>query len=195
MPRPREFDEQVVLDAATERFWMNGYEATSVRDVADQMGITSASLYNAFGDKKSLYRLVLDRYAKAALQVCADALDGNTAPRRALEQFFDASVAEVLNDPSRKGCLVVNTSLEVAPHDDDFQKVVAKVFIRIEKYLRDCIASGQADGTISTKQPAADLARLFLGVHVGIRVLARTRPERELLMGMVRPLFRLLNVP
>jgi TetR/AcrR family transcriptional repressor of nem operon len=184
-----------VLDAATERFWMNGYEATSVRDVADQMGITSASLYNAFGDKKSLYRLVLDRYAKAALQVCADAFDGTTAPRRALEQFFDASVAEVLNDPSRKGCLVVNTSLEVAPHDDDFQKVVAKVFIRIEKYLRDCIASGQADGTISTNQSAADLARLFLGVHVGIRVLARTRPERELLMGMVRPLFRLLNVP
>jgi TetR/AcrR family transcriptional repressor of nem operon len=104
-------------------------------------------------------------------------------------------VAEVLSDPLHKGCLVVNTSLEVAPHDNDFQKVISKVFIRIEKYLRDCIASGQADGTISTNHSAADLARLFLGVHVGIRVLARTRPEQELLMGMVRPLFGLLRHP
>jgi len=60
MARPREFNEQAVLEAATQRFWLNGYEATSVRDLADDMGLTSASLYNAFGDKRALYRRILD---------------------------------------------------------------------------------------------------------------------------------------
>jgi TetR/AcrR family transcriptional regulator, transcriptional repressor for nem operon len=193
MPRPREFDEQIVLDAATDRFWMNGYEATSVRDVAEQMGLTSASLYNAFGDKRALYRRVLDRYAKATLMNCANAFDGKVPPKRAIKEFFDATVAKLLNDAQHKGCLVVNTSLEVAPHDEEFRDVVKNVFVRIEKYLRDCIKTGQADGTISTKHSAADLARSFLGAVLGLRVLARTRPERELLTGLVRPLLSLLD--
>ena len=54
MARPREFDEATVLEAAMHCFWAQGYEATSVRDLAAQMGITGASLYNAFGDKRSL---------------------------------------------------------------------------------------------------------------------------------------------
>ena len=193
MPRPREFDEEVVLDAATQRFWKNGYEATSVRDVAEEMGLTGASLYNAFGDKRALYRLVLDRYAKGSIAECEKALGGNTPPKLAIKKFFDATVTDLLNDAQHKGCLVVNTSLELAPHDEEFREVVKGVFTRIEKYLRDCIEAGQADGSISKRQPAADLARSFLGAVLGLRVLARTRPERELLMGLVRPLLSLLE--
>jgi TetR/AcrR family transcriptional repressor of nem operon len=62
MARPREFDEQAVLEAAVQCFWMHGYEATSVRDLAERMEITGASLYNAFGDKRSLFRRALDHY-------------------------------------------------------------------------------------------------------------------------------------
>lgn len=193
MPRPREFDEEVVLDAATQRFWKHGYEATSVRDLAEEMGLTGASLYNAFGDKRALYRLVLDRYAKGSIAECEKALGGNTPPKLAIKNFFDATVTDLLNDAQHKGCLVVNTSLELAPHDNEFREVVKGVFTRIEKYLRDCIKAGQADGSISMRQPAADLARSFLGAVLGLRVLARTRPERELLIGLVRPLLSLLE--
>jgi TetR/AcrR family transcriptional regulator, transcriptional repressor for nem operon len=195
MARPREFDEELVLDAATQCFWLNGYEATSVRDLADQMGMTSASLYNAFGDKRALYRLVLDRYVKSALQSCATIFEGGESPMRAMELYFHTIVEEALGDRLHKGCLVVNTSLEVAPHDKDFRKAVSDVFVRIEQYLRDCIRAGQSDGTIMTRQPATDLARLLLGALLGIRVLARTRPDRELLTGLVRPLFLLLQGP
>jgi TetR/AcrR family transcriptional repressor of nem operon len=195
MARPREFDEQVVLKAATELFWLNGYEATSVRDVAAQMGLTGASLYNAFGDKRTLYRVVLDRYAKAALQDCADAFENGSPPKAAIKAFFDATIAELLGDPQHKGCLVVNTSLEVAPHDEEFREVVKEVFVRIETYFRDCIETGQVNGSISTKLSAPDLARLFLAAILGLRVLARTRPERELLTGLVRPLLLMLEKP
>jgi AcrR family transcriptional regulator len=62
MARPREFDETTVLEAAMNRFWAQGFEQTSVRDLAEQMGITGASLYNAFGDKRSLYRQAFVHY-------------------------------------------------------------------------------------------------------------------------------------
>jgi TetR/AcrR family transcriptional repressor of nem operon len=193
MARPREFDEQAVLDAATQRFWMNGYEATSMRDLAEGTGLTSPSLYNAFGDKRALYRLVLDRYVRSALVGCADIFEDEGPPVRAIERYFNAIIAEALEDGLHKGCFVVNTALEVAPHDADFRDVVTTVFDRIEKYLRDCITAGQLDGTILTKQSASDLARLFLGVLLGLRVLARTNPDRELLTGLTRPLFALLR--
>jgi TetR/AcrR family transcriptional repressor of nem operon len=193
MARPREFDEDTVLEAATQRFWNNGYEATSMRDLADHTGMTTPSLYNAFGDKRAIYRLVLDRYIRLALETCSATFGGDDPPLRALERYFDALIEEALADALQKGCFVVNTALEVAPHDADFRDLVTNVFGQIEKYLRDCIVSGQSDGTIRTKLPAADLARLFLGATLGIRVLARTSSERELLTGVVRPLFALLQ--
>ncbi|WP_244541875.1 TetR/AcrR family transcriptional regulator [Afipia sp. GAS231] len=181
------------MDQTTQRFWSKGYAATSMRDLADSTGVTTASLYNAFGDKRAIYRLVLDRYVRLALETCSATFGGDDPPLRALERYFDALIEEALADALQKGCFVVNTALEVAPHDADFRDLVTNVFAQIEKYLRDCIASGQSGGTIRTKLPAGDLARLFLGATLGIRVLARTTSERELLTGVVRPLFALLR--
>ena len=193
MARPRKFDEDAVLDAAMQRFWNNGYEATSMRDLADLTGMTTPSLYNAFGDKRAIYRLVLDRYVRLALEACAAIFGGDDPPLRALERYFDAMIEEALADGLHKGCFVVNTALEVASHDQDFRDVVTEVFGEIEKYVRDCVAAGQRDGSILTAQPPADIARLALGIVLGFRVLARTNPDRELLTGVVRPFFALLG--
>lgn len=193
MARPREFDEDTVLEAAMQRFWNNGYEATSMRDLANRTGMTTPSLYNAFGDKKAIYGLVLDRYLRQTLETSAAIFGGGDPPLRALERYFDANVDEVLADRLHKGCLVVNTALEVAPHDQDFRDVVTGAFAGIETSVRDCVAAGQRDGSILTAQPAADIARLALGIIVGLRVLARTNPDRDLLTGVVRPFFVLLG--
>ena len=60
MARPREFDEGVVLDAAVQCFWAHGYEAASVKDLMERTGLTAASLYNAYGDKRAMFRTALD---------------------------------------------------------------------------------------------------------------------------------------
>ena len=65
MARPREFDEAAAMDAAIDHFWHRGYEATSVRDLAACMGISSPSLYNSFGNKRELFALALERYLDA----------------------------------------------------------------------------------------------------------------------------------
>ena len=83
MARPREFDEASVLDAAIDKFWRNGYEATSVRDLADEMKIAGASLYNAFGDKRTLYARALNRYLDQSFRERIHRLEPNHPPREA----------------------------------------------------------------------------------------------------------------
>lgn len=192
MARPRGFDETAVLEKAVQCFWSRGYEAVSVRDLAAEMGIKGASLYNTFGDKRSLYRRALDHYVAQTVGDRLQRLAG-APPREALERFYAEIIERSLNDAERKGCLLVNSALEVAPHDDEFREVVAGVLKDIEAFFLHCVTAGQAEGSITTRQPAADLARLLLGALMGIRVLARTRPDRELLEGIVKPVFFLLD--
>jgi TetR/AcrR family transcriptional repressor of nem operon len=193
MARPREFDETAALDAAVQCFWKRGYEATSTRDLAAKMGITGASLYNAFGDKRSLYRRALDHYVDQSFRDRIGRFEGHFAPRDAIGAFFDEIVKRSLSDKQRKGCMLVNSALEVAPHDPEFHRVVNAVLEQVEAFFLRCVVAGQRDGTIANSQSAEDLARLLLSTLLGIRVLARTRPERALLEGLVRPIFALLD--
>jgi TetR/AcrR family transcriptional repressor of nem operon len=193
MARPREFDEEEVLDAAVQQFWRYGYEATSVRDLAESMGITGASLYNAFGDKKTLYRRSLDHYLNQTFRERIGRYETALAPRQALGAFFEEIIEKSLSDKQRRGCMLVNSALEIAPHDPEFLRVVSKVLVEVEAFFRRCTLAGQQDGTIAKSQSASDIARLLLGVLLGIRVLARTRPNRDLLQGLVRPVFALLD--
>ncbi|MCD0501480.1 TetR/AcrR family transcriptional regulator [Bordetella petrii] len=194
MARPREFDETAVLDAAVGCFWARGYEATSVRELATSMGITGASLYNAFGDKRSLYRRALYHYVENSFSARVRRVAG-LPPREALAAFFADIVDRSLADPQRKGCMLVNSAMEVAPHDAEFQATVVDVLGRIEQFFLGCVGAGQQAGTITRGQPAEDLARMLLSVLMGVRVMARARPDRGLLEGMVRPALGLLDPP
>jgi len=186
MARPREFDEAAALDAAVQCFWAKGYEATSVRDLAQQMGITGASLYNAFGDKRALYRRALDHYVANSIGERIQRHEGKPPPE-AIRAFLDEIIARSLGDPQRKGCMLVNSALELAPHDPEFQRAIAAVLKQIEGFFLHCVQAGQRDGSITADQPADDLARLLLSTLMGLRVMARARPERKLLEGMARP--------
>ena len=193
MGRPREFDETAVLEAAMQHFWAQGYELTSVRDLANCMGITGPSLYNAFGDKRSLYRRALDYYLEQSVYDRISRLEG-LPPVDAVRAFFDEIIERSVSDKQRKGCLLVNSALEVAPHDVEFQKVVARSMMLIEAFFRRCIAAGQEEGTISVARPAAELAKVLLSVLLGIRVLARTRPQPAVLRGAANGVLALLKV-
>lgn len=195
MARPREFDEAVALDAAVQCFWSRGYEATSTRDLAESMGITGASLYNAFGDKRSLYRQALDRYIAQSIEDRVGRFETNRSPRDAIEGFFGEIIERSMRDKQRKGCMLVNSALEVAPHDAEFQQIVAGVLSQLQAFFRKCVEAGQADGTISKAHSPEDMGRMLLALLVGLRVLARACPERKILEGAVRPVFALLGTP
>jgi TetR/AcrR family transcriptional repressor of nem operon len=192
MARPREFDEGAVLDAAALCFWARGYEGTSVKDLVEHTGITAASLYNAFGDKRAIYQRSLNHYVEGSVAERIRRCE-KLPPHEALEGFFDEIVNRSLGDHDRKGCMLVNAALDVAPHDPQFGNVVAEVLIRIEAFFLKCVTAGQMNGTITRVLPAKILAQHLLSLLMGIRVLARVRPERTLLRGAVAASFALLR--
>jgi TetR/AcrR family transcriptional regulator, transcriptional repressor for nem operon len=192
MARPREFDETAALEAAIECFWRRGYEATSLRDLTTSMGLTAPSLYNAFGDKEELFSRALERYLERTTRDRLRRLEQSFAPKEALKRFFGEIVEHSINDRHRKGCFLVNSALEVAPHHAECRGVIAAQFRDIEAFFKRCIVAAQAEKTVSPDIDPGDTARLLLGVLLGIRVLARTMPDRDVLEGLARPALALL---
>lgn len=193
MARPREFDEAVVLDAAIQCFWAKGFEATSMRDLIDRMGITGASVYNAFGDKRALYRRALAHYLESNFGERVMRLETTVPARQAIEIFFVEIIDRSMNDSLHRGCMMVNSALEAVPDAPEAQDIIDDFLTRAEGFFRRRVEAGQRDGSISRSQPAEDLGRLLLGVLLGVRVLARAKPQRPLLEGVVRPVLALLD--
>ena len=192
MARPREFDEATVLEAAMNRFWAQGFGQTSVRDLAEQMGITGASIYNAFGDKRSLYRQAFAHYLAQTVRDRVARLE-NLPPLKAIRSFFDEIIDRSVDDEQRRGCMLVNAALELAPYDPEFEKLVAAEMIFIEAFFRRCVEAGQQEGLIASVRPADELAKMLLSVLIGVRVLARTRPQRDVLEGAANAVLALLE--
>jgi TetR/AcrR family transcriptional repressor of nem operon len=193
MARPREFDDATALDAAVACFWHRGYEATSVRDLADKMGLSAPSLYNAYGDKHALFVLALERYLDQSTRARIKRLEDSQPPKRAIHHFIEEIIERSVNDRERRGCFLINSALEVAPHDKELGVLIAERLAEIEAFFHRSIKAAQAEGTVPRDRGAKDIARLLLGVLLGIRVLARSKPERALLEGVARPALGLLD--
>jgi TetR/AcrR family transcriptional regulator, transcriptional repressor for nem operon len=193
MARPREFDETTALEAAIECFWQRGYEATSVRDLADKMGISAPSLYNAYSDKHALFVRALEHYLDHSTRARIKRLEDSLPPKQAIRRFLEEIIERSVNDRERRGCFLINSALEVAPHDRKLGALIADRLAEIEAFFYRSIKAAQAEGAVPQDRVAKDLARLLLGVLLGIRVLARSKPERALLEGVARPAFALLD--
>src|ERR1700744_331968 len=160
LARPREFDESIALEAAMQRFWAAGYAATSVRDLGDAMGLGQASVYNAFGDKRTLFTQCLDRYLDANMRARIARVERSLPPRQAIETFLAEIVERSLEN--RLGCLLAHAALGVAPHDPEIAGAVAERRGDLKAFFRRCVAPGQHDGSITPDIDASDTGRLLL---------------------------------
>jgi TetR/AcrR family transcriptional repressor of nem operon len=195
MARPKEFDEQRAIDAAVDCFWARGYEATSVRDLAESMRIGGASLYNAYGDKRALFTKSLERYANRSMRERIARLEARHQPKEAIRAFLAEIIDRSLKDPDRRGCLLVNSALDVAPHDAKIGRVVVGYLDEIRAFFRRNIEAARKAGQVPRKLGPDEVSGHLLGVVLGIRVLARTGAKRRLLEGVARPALDLLDFP
>src|SRR6266849_432382 len=126
MARTRGFDEETALDAAIECFRRRGYAATSVRDLMASMKIGGPSLYNSFGDKRTLFVKALERYVERSVRARIRRLESSLPPKRAIRTLIKEVVERSLTDRSRGGCLLINSALEVSPHDSEIAAQIAR---------------------------------------------------------------------
>ncbi|MCA6122004.1 TetR/AcrR family transcriptional regulator [Bradyrhizobium sp. WSM 1704] len=187
MARPREFDEVQVLEAAGAVFWAKGFEATSTRDLVESTGLTQSSIYAAFGDKRGIFRRSLRYYLDCILLERIVRLESTKSPGQAIVLFFREIVDRSLADPQHRGCMLVNATLEATADDPELQTYLADETAKIEQFFFRCVSAGQASGEITTSFRAEDHARHLLALLLGLRVLARVRPDATLLNGLVGP--------
>lgn len=191
MGRPRTFDEDVALDAAIDHFWRHGYLATSVRDLSAGMRISGASLYNAFSDKRTLFSRALQRYLDKSARQWITELDASADPLASLHHFFAKLIRGSIAD--RRGCMLVNSAMELGPHDDELGTAVREGLQEVEDGFRRAIEAAQRRGSLSMRRDAAVLARHLLGTMIAIRVLARTTNDAALLRDAAAPALALLR--
>jgi TetR/AcrR family transcriptional repressor of nem operon len=195
MTRLKEFDETRALDAAVDCFWQHGYAATSVRDLAGAMRIGGPSLYNAYGDKRTLFTRSLERYASRSMRERIARLEERHQPKQAIRAFIAEIIDRSLKDPDRKGCLLVNSALDVAPHDAEIGAVVAGYLDEIRGFFRRNLEAARRAGAVPRGLDPDRVAGHLLGVVAGIRVLARTGAGRRVLEDVARPALELLASP
>ena len=174
MARPKEFDPDAVLDRALALFWERGYEATSVADLVERLGVGRASLYATFGDKHALYLRALDRYVAtrdlgpiALLSQPGPAID---AVRAVVRSYADLAAS----DRRRRGCFVVNTATERLPGDRAAARRVESRWDALEAALTEALRRAQAEGDLPPERDPRRTARFLLVLLQGIQVLARS---------------------
>lgn len=176
MVRTKEFDPDTALDAALDLFWERGYEATSVQDLVDHLGIGRGSLYATFGSKHELYLKALDRYLRSR-DPDPIALLGRPGPALpAVRTLVRTYAEEAARDARRRGCMIVNAAMERVPGDPLVTRRVQASWRALERALAAALARARDQGELAADRDPAAIARYLLVVLQGLRVVGKAGP-------------------
>ena len=173
MPRSLEFDPEEKLHDAMMLFWRRGYEATSLKDLVDGLGINRFSIYNTFGDKRALFEQALQHYEYHVFQKTLQPLTPAEGGLDCLEQYFE-NLRERLshNRAGQLGCLLQNTALEGSLLDSSTQAMVKKMLLSLLNALNAVLEAAKAKGQIAQNRDIEGCAA-FLAAQVQGIILTR----------------------
>ena len=171
MARSKEFNEEEALDKAMEIFWKQGYEKTSIQDLVDQMGIHRRSLYDTFGDKHSLFVQTLERYESLIAAQIRKQITEEMTTVESIRKIFELAVYSDNTNP--KGCLMVNTAVELSLLDNEVSQRIKSAFKQTENLIADLLIRGQARGEVARSFDISELARYIHNALIGVRVLVK----------------------
>jgi AcrR family transcriptional regulator len=189
MARPREFDEDEVLQKALHVFWQKGYEATSLADLQAATGLTKSSLYKAFESKEGLFRHVVERYHRDYLGFRADALAQPT-PRSIAEALLEGIVNLQTGKDTPSGCLVTLAALACSADAEPLSQELAASRQAFERMLRDRFDEVKDAGPLPEGMTSAEAAAFISTLIQGLAVQARGGLSRRQLYRIVAAVLR-----
>ena len=185
MPRPPEYDRDTVVAQATAVFWERGYGQTSISHIVAATGLKPGSLYAAFGSKKGMFLEIIERYNGDFVDKIRGLRRAEGSPLGRLTMLLDEIVEDTVTGRDRRGCLTVNSLLELSQHDADIAASLATHNERIRNAFGDLIRDAQDDGEIPSSSDAGDLAAFLMNNIWGMRVLCKSNPSRKSLNAIV----------
>ncbi len=182
--RPREFDETDALEKATLLFWRQGYESTSLSELIQHMSISRQSLYNTFGGKQQLYHRVLEHYQQTRVAGVFQMLEAADADLHTIEEYFDnVATSTTMPGEVRVGCLMVNTTVELANQEDDAAAAVRRFVARLEKALLHALRGARKAGQLAEQPGPKAIARYLTTVVSGMLVASKAGASRKQLQS------------
>ncbi len=186
MPRTPEYDRDAVIEQATHVFWERGYGQTSVSDLVKATGLNPGSLYAAFGSKKGVFLEVLAQYNQAFI-VHLDELvaEDSASVLGCIRGLLDEIVEETVKGNDERGCLSVNSLLEMSQHDADISKAVSTYTETIRRRFETLLIQARDNGEIPADKDCRAASSFLLNNVWGMRVMCRSKPTRKSMQAIV----------
>lgn len=178
MARPREFDEDEVLQAALQLFWEKGYEGTSLNDLMEATGLTKSSLYRAFGSKETLFWRVVERYNRNFLGFRLEAFAEPT-PRRIAERLLYGMTELHAGERTPNGCLELNAALACSAITEPIRQELLRNRERFRVQLRDRFEETVAAAPLPPGITSDDAASFVISLIQGLAVQAKAGVSQE----------------
>ncbi len=181
MGRPRQFDESGLLDAATELFWSQGFDETSVEDISRATGVGNGSVYAAYGNKQGLFLAAFERYCERRARFVREVV--GSAPgsaRAAVRALFQAIIEDCAAQPNRRGCLMINSIAQLSGRIPEVATIGAKTTAAMEEGVAERLAPAMrlGDGTVDEAVLSAHSANIIV-VAQGLIQLSRLGTPRS----------------
>ncbi|MGR9074211.1 MAG: TetR/AcrR family transcriptional regulator [Gammaproteobacteria bacterium] len=186
MARSKAFNEEAVLDKAVQVFWAKGYEATSMQDLVDAMGIQRGSLYAAFGSKQDLFLKSLKRYGEVVVNRLLEILESRPSAVESIELFFAQLVEHLITAGPLRSCLVTNSAIERGLSDEATKQKVLHLLNAIENGFYQALLRARNNGEIAGDLDLKSLAGFLTSSMQGLIVMGKVSSERSLLEGINR---------
>ncbi|MCZ6644715.1 MAG: TetR/AcrR family transcriptional regulator [SAR324 cluster bacterium] len=168
MARPKEFDQEQVLDSAMLAFWRHGYLGTGIQELVRATGINRASLYGTFGNKRELFLIALRRYTGVCVNELRTALASSNSPLEGIRAMLDHFLGGLREH--NRGCMLYNTALEVSRYDEEIFREVEVGMGQIEAMLVEQVKAGQEQGELNADLDPLILARTTMAAMQSMTV-------------------------
>jgi len=186
--RPRGFDRDAALERATEVFWRQGYEGTSIADLTRAMRINPPSLYAAFGDKERLYLEAVERYQQGRRDELVPLLDGAPTARQAIDRLLREAARLYAQPDAPRGCMLMLSGTACAAAS--LQSQLAKRRANANKVFKARIERGVREGELPRGTDAGALADFYATVLKGMALQARDGASRRSLVASAEAAMR-----
>ncbi len=184
MGRPYEFDRNETLTKAMDVFWEKGYKATSIDDLVDRMGIQRGSIYNTFGDKHELFLSAVEHYGDVVTSRTLKVLEADGSAVENIKKFLDV-IVNTPPDRRSKGCLISNTVVELAPHDEEVANVVKAIMKKIQSAFQKCLERAVEAGELPETTNTRVLSNFLATSTHGLIVTGKSTPDKKQLKDVV----------
>ena len=185
MARTKEFDPERALGKAMRVFWRRGYEGTSLDVLMKEMGISKQSLYDTFGDKRSLYLKALAYYRRETNSALRQLFDASRSVKEAFSKVLFGLSAET-REQHERGCLLLAANLERDTSDVEIAEFLRANQAEVESIFVQALQKAREQRELPRKQDPEALGRFFIVTIQGMRAMARLKSDRKALEQVAR---------